>query len=76
MDPLGLAVAVAAVSGVLVLTPLSFVLPRWNLAVLPASTFEKATAHDALARFVLAGWGALAWRAETPIFYHKGHPIR
>jgi beta-lactamase regulating signal transducer with metallopeptidase domain len=63
------AVAVAGMAGALALPPLSFALPRWNPALFPAAWIETSAApvHDALARFLLAGWVVLAWGAVAAL---------
>lgn len=62
------AVAVAGMAGALALLPLSLSL-RWDPAVLPVAAVEASAApvHDALERFLLAGWVVLAWGAVTAL---------
>ena len=62
-------VAVAGMAGALALLPLTFALPHLDLVVFPAAATEAtaAPAHDALSRFLLAGWVALAWGAVAAL---------
>jgi beta-lactamase regulating signal transducer with metallopeptidase domain len=62
-------VAVAGMAGALALLPLSLGLPSWDLTVLPVAAIERsaAPAHDALSRFLLTGWVALAWGAVAAL---------
>jgi beta-lactamase regulating signal transducer with metallopeptidase domain len=56
-------VAFAGMAGAMALTPLSLAMPRSSLLVLPAAVLEASAApvHDAIVRFLLGGWVALAW---------------